>query len=190
MCSGSSLAHRDCEACRLDDLAGLGHRPMLGRAGAKWPGTCVSTGDVRRGALVVGTGSSAVGLLGAGLIIGKLDKRMLRFADVEGSVVVFAPQGAGRASVWWCRTCSPIAVRSSAPIPKARTMRSPVGRGRGSGRSIASMSAIPTGPSVQPDGCDLSGDLLRAVDECRPVGGNRRCPRMRGTRTATGGIAR
>jgi type IV secretion system protein VirD4 len=38
-----------------------------------------------------------LGLLGAsGLIVGKLGKRMLRFADVEGSVVVFAPQGAGK----------------------------------------------------------------------------------------------
>jgi type IV secretory pathway TraG/TraD family ATPase VirD4 len=36
-------------------------------------------------------------LLGdAGLIVGTLGRRMLRFADVEGSVVVFAPQGAGK----------------------------------------------------------------------------------------------
>jgi type IV secretion system protein VirD4 len=39
----------------------------------------------------------ALGLLGpSGLIVGRLGRRMLRFADVEGSVVVFAPQGAGK----------------------------------------------------------------------------------------------
>jgi type IV secretion system protein VirD4 len=41
--------------------------------------------------------AAAWGLLGAGgLIVGKLGRRVLRFADVEGSVVVFAPQGAGK----------------------------------------------------------------------------------------------
>ncbi len=38
-----------------------------------------------------------LGLLGvSGVIVGKLGPRLLRFADVEGSVVVFAPQGAGK----------------------------------------------------------------------------------------------
>jgi type IV secretion system protein VirD4 len=37
------------------------------------------------------------GLLGStGLVIGKLAKTLLRFADAEGSVVVFAPQGSGK----------------------------------------------------------------------------------------------
>ena len=41
--------------------------------------------------------AAGLGLLGAsGLIVGKLAGRELRFADVEGSVVVFAPQGAGK----------------------------------------------------------------------------------------------
>lgn len=41
--------------------------------------------------------AAASGLLGPqGLIVGKLGRRLLRFADVEGSVVVFAPQGAGK----------------------------------------------------------------------------------------------
>lgn len=36
-------------------------------------------------------------ILGAGgLIVGKLGRQLLRFSDVEGSVVVFAPQGAGK----------------------------------------------------------------------------------------------
>ena len=40
---------------------------------------------------------AAKGLLGnSGLIIGTLGRRMLRFADVEGSVVVVAPQGSGK----------------------------------------------------------------------------------------------
>ena len=38
-----------------------------------------------------------LGLLGAsGLIIGKFGRQMPRFFDVEGSVVVFAPQGSGK----------------------------------------------------------------------------------------------
>lgn len=41
--------------------------------------------------------AAALGLLGeTGLIVGKMGRRLLRFADVEGSVVVFAPQGAGK----------------------------------------------------------------------------------------------
>lgn len=37
------------------------------------------------------------GLLGsAGLVVGKLGKNLLRFADAEGSMVVFAPQGSGK----------------------------------------------------------------------------------------------
>lgn len=41
--------------------------------------------------------AAALGLLiDQGLIVGKLGKRLMRFADVEGSVVVFAPQGAGK----------------------------------------------------------------------------------------------
>ena len=41
--------------------------------------------------------ATRLGLLGgSGLIVGKLGRRLLRFADVEGSVVVFAPQGAGK----------------------------------------------------------------------------------------------
>ncbi len=41
--------------------------------------------------------AAELGLLGStGLIVGKLGRRLLRFADVEGSVVVFAPQGAGK----------------------------------------------------------------------------------------------
>jgi hypothetical protein len=44
--------------------------------------------------------ASALGLLGPfGLVVGRLGRRMLRFADVEGSVVVFAPQGAGKGVV-------------------------------------------------------------------------------------------
>jgi type IV secretion system protein VirD4 len=41
--------------------------------------------------------AAGLGLLGAsGLIVGRMGRRMLRFSDVEGSVVVFAPQGAGK----------------------------------------------------------------------------------------------
>jgi type IV secretion system protein VirD4 len=41
--------------------------------------------------------AETLGLLGSsGLIVGKLGGQVLRFADVEGSVVVFAPQGAGK----------------------------------------------------------------------------------------------
>ena len=41
--------------------------------------------------------AAGLGLLGdAGLIVGRLGRRLVRFGDVEGSVVVFAPQGAGK----------------------------------------------------------------------------------------------
>jgi type IV secretion system protein VirD4 len=41
--------------------------------------------------------AARLGLLGGnGLIVGKMGRRLLRFADVEGSMIVFAPQGAGK----------------------------------------------------------------------------------------------
>jgi hypothetical protein len=38
--------------------------------------------------------AARMGLFGnGGLIVGKRGRRLLRFADVEGSVIMFAPQG-------------------------------------------------------------------------------------------------
>ena len=65
----------------------------------KWAGRCCRKPPQTFGAARWLRMREAVrlGLLGAsGLIVGKMGRQLLRFADVEGSVVVFAPQGAGK----------------------------------------------------------------------------------------------
>jgi type IV secretion system protein VirD4 len=107
------------------------------------------------------------GLLGeAGLIVGSLGRRMLRFADVEGSVVVFAPQGAGKGVG--------IVVPNLLTYPGSVICTDP----KGENYAITARQRRTFGPVYclnvgDPDRSHrfnpldvVSRDLLRAVDDC------------------------
>lgn len=111
--------------------------------------------------------AAALGLLGVrGLIVGTLGKRLLRFADVEGSVVVFAPQGAGKGAG--------IVVPNLLTYPGSVICTDPKGenfavtaRAR---RQFGPVYCINVGDPERSHRFNpldvVSRDLLRAVDDC------------------------
>jgi type IV secretion system protein VirD4 len=111
--------------------------------------------------------AAALGLLGdSGLIVGKLGRRHLRFADIEGSVVVFAPQGAGKGVG--------VVVPNLLTYPGSVICTDP----KGENYSITGRARRRFGPVYcvnvgDPDRSHrfnpldvVSRDLLRAVDDC------------------------
>lgn len=111
--------------------------------------------------------AAALGLLGSrGLFLGKLGKRMVRFADVEGSVVVFAPQGAGKGTG--------IVVPNLLTYPGSVICTDP----KGENHAVTARARAAFGPVYcvnvgDPDRSHrfnpldvVSRDLLRAVDDC------------------------
>lgn len=108
-----------------------------------------------------------LGLLGlSGVIVGKLGQRMLRFADVEGSVVVFAPQGAGKGVG--------VVVPNLLSYPGSVICTDP----KGENHAVTARARRRFGPVYcinvgDPDRSHrfnpmdvISRDLLRAVDDC------------------------
>ena len=111
--------------------------------------------------------AARLGLLGtSGLIVGKLGKRLLRFADVEGSVVVFAPQGAGKGVG--------VVVPNLLTYPGSVICTDP----KGENFAVTARRRRAFGPVYRVDVGDpdrshrfnpldvVSRDLLRAVDDC------------------------
>ncbi len=111
--------------------------------------------------------AAALQLVGeSGLIVGTLGKRLLRFADVEGSVVVFAPQGAGKGV--------------GVVVPNLLTYPGPVicTDPKGENFAVTARARRQFGPVYcinvgDPDRSHrfnpldvVSRDLLRAVDDC------------------------
>ena len=112
--------------------------------------------------------AARLGLFGmSGLIVGKLGRRMVRFADVEGSVVVFAPQGAGKGVG--------IVVPNLLTYPGSVICTDPKGENFAitarTRRTFGPVYAIDVGDpdrSHQFNPMDaLSRDALKAVDDCR-----------------------
>jgi type IV secretion system protein VirD4 len=112
--------------------------------------------------------AAKLGLLGAsGLIVGRMGQRMLRFADVEGSVVVFAPQGAGKGAG--------IVVPNLLTYPGSVICTDPKGENFAvTGRARRAFGPVYCVDVANPDHSHrfnpmdaLSRDDLLAVDDCR-----------------------
>jgi type IV secretion system protein VirD4 len=111
--------------------------------------------------------AKTLGLLGtSGLIVGKLGGHVLRFADVEGSVVVFAPQGAGKGVG--------VVVPNLLTYPGSIICTDPkgenfaiTGRARQKFGPVYCVNVGDPGRSHRFNPLDVvSRDLLRAVDDC------------------------
>ena len=108
-----------------------------------------------------------LGLLGAsGLVVGKLGRRLLRFADVEGSVVVFAPQGAGKGVGIVVPNLLSYAGSVICTDPKGENFAI-TGRARRRFGPVYCINVGDPGHSHRFNPMDvISRDLLRAVDNC------------------------
>ena len=87
-------------------------------------------------------------LKGSGLILAKFGSKLLRYNQPEGSVIVFAPQGAGKEAASSSRTCSITGAASSAPTPRVKTTPSPPAAAVNSVPSGGSISVIPRPPTA------------------------------------------
>jgi type IV secretion system protein VirD4 len=135
----------------------------------KWVAWRLRPAPVTFGAARWLTGHEAArrGLLGdAGLIVGKLGKRLLRFSDVEGSVVVFAPQGSGKG----VGVVVPNLLTYPGPVictdPKGEN-HAVTGRARRAFGPVYCLNVGDPERSHRFNPMDvISRDLLRAVDDC------------------------